>query len=60
MLAEKFVFYSLGSKCLSEVFVMPPELCLRKIRLTLVCQRFQREKCARQGDCSGGLSSIVF
>lgn len=41
MLAEKFVFYSLGSKCLSEAFVMPPELCLRKVRLTLVCQRFQ-------------------
>ena len=43
MLAEKFVFYSLGSKCLSEAFVMPPELCLRKVRLTLVCQRFQGE-----------------
>ena len=43
MLAEKFVFYCLGSKCLSEAFVMPPELCLRKIRPTLVCQRFQGE-----------------
>ena len=37
MLAEKFVFYSSGSRCLSKAFVMPPELCLRKIRLTLAC-----------------------
>ncbi|MXQ82682.1 hypothetical protein E5288_WYG009612 [Bos mutus] len=63
MLAEKFVFYCLGSKCLSEAFVMPPELCLRKIRPTLQllirCFSFSDVRSKREYDESHVITALL-